>query len=311
MTAPAVVVPNWNGAEWLPACLDAIASQTLPPSETIVVDNGSTDGSLDLLGRREPPVRVIELGRNTGFAAAANRGITAAGAPLMALVNTDVVLEADWLERTAGALEAHPEAASVACKMVDLRDPGVIWDAGDFLRRDGAAIQRGRGERDSGAYDAAGEVFSACAGAALYRREAVVQAGCFDERYFAYLEDVDLGLRLRLSGWTCRYEPAVARHAGGGSSGQLELPPEGWVARNGLLLALRWFPPRWLPLVAYRHAGRAWQALRGGRLRAHLRGLAAALPLVPEMLRDRRALAGLPVEEVIPPGPITRRGGAE
>jgi GT2 family glycosyltransferase len=234
-----------------------------------------------------------------------------ASAELVALVNTDVVLEPDWLERMAGALAAHPEAASAACKMVDLRDPGTIWDAGDYLRRDGAAIQRGRGERAGASYDAASEVFSACAGAAVYRRELVLEAGGFDERYFAYLEDVDLGLRLRLAGWTCRYEPAVARHAGGGSSGQLELPPEGWVARNGLLLAVRWFPLRWLPLVAYRHLGRAWQALRGGRLRAHLRGLAAALPLVPEMLRERRGSNRHAIEDVIPPGPVTRRGGAE
>jgi GT2 family glycosyltransferase len=311
VTAPAVVVPNWNGAGWLPACLDAIAAQTLAPSETIVVDNGSTDGSLELLAGREPRVRVIELGRNTGFAAAANRGMRAAAAELVALVNTDVLLESDWLERMVGALAEHPEAASAACKMVELRDPGMIWDAGDYLRRDGAAIQRGRGEPDGAAYDAAGEVFSACAGAALYRRELVLEAGGFDERYFVYLEDVDLGLRLRRAGWTCRSEPAVARHAGGGSSGQLVLPPEGWVARNGLLLALRWFPLRWLPLIAYRHLGRAWRALRGGQLRAHLRGLAAALPLVPAMLRERRGSARSAVERVIPPRPVTRRRGAE
>jgi GT2 family glycosyltransferase len=309
VTAPAVVVPNWNGAAWLPGCLDAIAAQTLAPAETIVVDNGSTDGSLELLARREPGVRVIELGRNTGFAAAANRGVEAAAAEAVALVNTDVLLEPDWLERVAGALAADPRAASVACKMVDLRDPGLLWDAGDLLRRDGAAIQLGRGERDRGHYDRPGEAFSACAGAALYRRDAVLDAGGFDERYFAYLEDVDLGLRLRVAGWTCRYEPAVARHAGGGSSGQLELPPEGWVARNGLLLALRWFPLRWLPLVAYRHAGRAWQALLGGRLRAHLRGLRAALPLVPEMLRERRGdSARHAVRDVVPKAPITRWG---
>ena len=308
MTAPAVVVPNWNGAAWLPDCLDSIESQTLRPARVVVVDNGSTDGSLELLAERG--VEVVELGRNTGFAHAANRGIEAAGGELVALVNTDVVLEPDWLERMAAALAAHPRAGAVACKMVDLRDPALLWDAGDVLRRDGAAIQRGRGERDDGAYDAPGEVFSACGGAALYRRAAVLEAGGFDERYFAYLEDVDLGLRLRLSGWSCRYEPAVARHAGGGSSGQLELPPEGWVARNGLLLALRWFPPRWLPLVAYRHLGRAWQALLGGRLRAHLRGLRAALPLVPEVLRERRRAPAdrARLAELVPPMPITRRG---
>jgi GT2 family glycosyltransferase len=308
VSAPAVVVPNWNGAAWLPACLDAIEAQTLAPARTVVVDNGSTDGSLELLAGRG--VEVVELGRNTGFAHAANRGLEAAGAELVALVNNDVVLEPDWLERMAAALAAHPEAAAAACKMVDLRDPSSVWDAGDFLRRDGAAVQRGRVEPDDGRFDSPGDAFSACAGAALYRRTAVLAVGGFDERYFAYLEDVDLGLRLRLAGWTCRYEPAVARHAGGGSSAPRERPPAGGVARTGLLLALRWLPARWLPLVAYRHLGRAWQALLGGRLRAHLRGLAAAAPLVPEVLRERRRAPAdrAELERLVPARPITRWG---
>ena len=310
---PAVVVPNWNGRDWLTACLDAIAGQTLPPSETIVVDNGSTDGSLELLRERGRAVRTIELGRNTGFAHAANRGVEAAGAELVALVNTDVVLGPDWLERMSACLAAHPDAASAACKMVDLRDPSVVWDAGDFLRRDGHAEQRGRGEPDDGRFDGPGEAFSACAGAALYRRAAVREEGGFDERFFAYLEDVDLGLRLRLRGWTCRYEPAVARHAGGASSARLERPVEGWVERNTLLLVAKAFPARWAPWVAYRQLGWTWHALREGWLRAHLRGAVAATRLLPAMLRERRRLrraASVPVRDAVPPRPITRRGAA-
>jgi GT2 family glycosyltransferase len=150
-------------------------------------------------------------------------------------------------------------------------------------------------------------MFAACAGAALYRREAVLGVGGFDERFFAYLEDVDLGLRLRLAGWTCRYEPAVAYHASEGSSGALERPMEAWVERNTLLLVAKAFPPRWLPYVAYRQLGWAWHALRERRLRAHVRGAVAALPLLPEMLRERRALrreAAVPIETVVPARPI-------
>ena len=306
----AVVIPNWNGRDWLPACLDSIAAQTLAPSELIVVDNGSTDGSLELLAERG--VRTIELGRNTGFAFAANRGVEAAGSELVALVNTDVVLAPEWLERMVAALAEQPEAASVACKMVALDDPAELWDTGDFLRRDGAADQRGRGERDDGRYDAPGEAGMACAGAALYRRAAVLAAGGFDERFFAYLEDVDLGLRLRLAGWDCRYEPAVARHAGGGSAGQLERPLLAWVERNTLLLVARYFPLRWAPDVAYRQLGWAWHALRERRLREHLEGARAALPLLPAMLRERRRVrraARVPVERALPRRPITRLGG--
>jgi GT2 family glycosyltransferase len=310
LIVPAVVVPNWNGREWLAACLDAIEAQTLTPAETIVVDNGSTDGSLELLAERG--ARTIELRLNTGFAYAVNRGIEAANAELVALVNTDVVLEPDWLERMTAALRDHPEAASAACKMVALDDPGELWDAGDFLRRDGAAEQRGRGERDDGRFDEPGEAGAACAGAALYRRRAVLDVGGFDERFFAYLEDVDLGLRLRLAGWTCRYEPAaVARHAGGGSSGALRRPLLGWVERNTLLLVWKFFPLRWAPFVLYRQLGWAWHALRERRMAAHLEGARSAFPLMREMLRERRRLrrsARVPVAQAVPPRPITRLG---
>src|SRR5204862_4648010 len=120
--------------------------------------------------------------------------------------------------------------------MVDLADSSLLYDAGDVLRRDGVCEQRGRRRRDDGSWDEPGEVFSACAGAALYRRAAVLDAGGFDERLFAYMEDVELGLRLRLAGWSCRWEPrAVARHAGEGSSGG----PGALIERNTLLLVAR------------------------------------------------------------------------
>jgi GT2 family glycosyltransferase len=310
----AVVIPNWNGRRWLPACLDSIAGQTRAPREVIVVDNGSIDGSRALLAERHPEVRVLALGANRGFAAAANRGIAAAGTEAVALVNTDVVLAPDWLARMLAALEADPAAAAVASKMVELADPGRMYDAGDVLRRDGVCEQRGRFRPDDGRFDAPGEVFSACAGAAVYRRDAVLAVGGFDERFFAYLEDVDLGLRLRLAGWRCRYEPAVARHAGGGSAAQLARPVEGWVERNTLLLAAKTFPLAWAPLVAYRQLAWLWHAARAGRLRAHLGGAAAALPLLGMMLRERRRLraaARVRVADVVPRRPIRgpRAGG--
>jgi GT2 family glycosyltransferase len=219
-------------------------------------------------------------------------------------VNTDVVLAPDWLERACAALTA--DAAAVATKLVELSDPTLLYDAGDVLRRDGACEQRGRFLPDDGRWDAPGEVFGACAGAALYRRDAVLAVGGFDERYFAYLEDVDLALRLRLAGWRCRYEPAVALHAGEGSSGQLPGGHHHYVVRNTLLLVAKAFPARWLPLVAYRQAGWAWHALRERRLGAHLRGLAAALPRLPSALRARRALRGgqVPIEIAVPARPI-------
>jgi len=305
--AISIVIPIWNGLRWIDGCLAALAAQTLAPLEVIAVDNGSRDGSVAHLRAAHPSVRVVELAGNTGFAHAVNRGIEVARSDLVALLNTDVVLDCDWLERTSAALDADSNAASVACKMLEVGDDTRVYDAGDVLRRDGACEQRGRFCRDDGGWDQAGEVFGACAGAALYRRAAVLSVGGFDERYFAYLEDVDLALALRLSGWRCRYEPAVARHAGEGSSHQLRGAHERLVARNTLLLLAKWFPARWLPLIAYRQAAWLWHALRERRLVEHLRGLGAGLALAAPALRERRRLRGgaqMSIQAVVPRAPI-------
>jgi GT2 family glycosyltransferase len=298
-----LVVPNWNGGRWLPDFLEAIARQDQAPDELIVVDNGSTDASVAYLRSHHPSVRVLELGRNTGFAHAANVGIAAAACDLVALVNTDVVLARDWIARMSEVLAEHSGAAAVACKMLSLEDPTRVYDAGDVLRRDGACEQRGRFGRDDGRWDTPGEVFGACAGAALYRRSVLLEVGGFDERYFAYLEDVDLSLRLQLIGWRCRYEPVVALHAGEGSSHQLSGGHQLLVTRNTLVLVAKSFPARWLPYVAYRQMGWAWHALRERRVGGHVRGLVAALPMLPAALRDRLALqrsSRVPIELVVP-----------
>jgi GT2 family glycosyltransferase len=305
--AVSVVIPNWNGREWLPGCLAAIAAQSLPATEVIVVDNGSQDGSSAYLRDEHPAVRVLELGSNTGFARAANEGIRAAAGELVALVNTDVVLSDDWLERTVAALAADSGAASVASKILWSGDRSLVYDAGDVLRRDGVCEQRGRFGLDQPRWDQPGEVFGACAAAALYRREAVLELGGFDERYFAYLEDVDLALRLALAGWRCRYEPAVALHAGEGSSGALAGGHWFFVARNTIVLVAKAFPVRWLPLVAYRQIAWIWHTARERRLGWHLRGLLAALPMLPGALRERRRLrrgAAVAIEQVVPARPF-------
>jgi GT2 family glycosyltransferase len=306
VTTAAVVVPNWNGARWIEACLESITAQDRPPDRIVVVDNGSRDGS-DALAEAHDGVEVIRLGRNTGFSVAVNRGVEAVDTDWVALVNTDVVLDADWLRRACAVLEHEPAVASVATKMVDLDDPTRIYDAGDLLRRDGACEQRGRFMADDGRFDEPGEAFSACAGAAAYRRSALDAVGGFDERFFAYLEDVDLGLRLRRAGWRCRYEPATARHKGEGSSAELDRAPAGWVERNTVLIVAKHFPARWLPRVAYRQLAWGWHAFRGGRLRAHLAAAASALPALPATLGERRRLAReavMPIDAVVPQGPL-------
>lgn len=306
----AAVVPSHHGRRWLGSCLAALAAQRDAAfTAVIVVDDGSTDGSVSWLAETQRGVDVVARPAQGGFACAANDGLrraAALGCDAVALVNTDVELAEDWLARTIGAL--RPGDAAVACKMVSLADPGIIDDAGDLLRRDGAAAQLGQGHRDDGRWDAPGEAWGACAGAALYRLAPVLAAEGFDEELGQYLEDVDLALRLRLGGWNCAYAPAVARHANGGSTAALAAPVRFWVARNTLVIAATWFPVRWWPLVAYRNA--SWLAHAAGEGRGaatwQVRGVLAGVVAGGRRLRGRRARRATvtrPVEEAVPAVP--------
>jgi GT2 family glycosyltransferase len=301
-----VVIPCWNGRRWLPGLLGSLRTQTLAPIQTVVVDNGSSDGSVAFLKAEHPEVQIQALPRNTGFAHAVNRGIELARGELVALLNTDVVLSPEWLQRMAATLSSDPGAASVACKMRQFGSERLIYDTGDILRRDGACEQRGRFGRDIGQYDEPEEIFGACAGAALYRRDVLRAVGGFDERFFAYLEDVDLALRLRLAGWSCRYEPVLALHLGEGSSHQLSGAHHYLVERNTLLLVGKWFPLRWLPLVAYRQASWLREAARQRRLGLHLRGLRAGVGagLRSAGARRRGPKTAIPIELAVPARPF-------
>ena len=175
----AVVVPSWNGRRWLPGLVASLEAQERAPDAILFVDNGSRDGSVAWL--RERGLDVLELGRNTGFAHAVNRGIEHVDAAAVALVNTDVELAPDWLARAVARLEADDGLGAVATKMVLLGSADVLDDCGDVLRRDGVCEQRGHGRADDGRWDEPGEVFGASAGAAVYRRDAVLAVGGFDE----------------------------------------------------------------------------------------------------------------------------------
>jgi GT2 family glycosyltransferase len=285
----AVVVPNYNGDRWLPGCLDALAAQTFADREVVLVDNGSTDGSVALVRARHPGVRVIALERNTGFAPAVNLGIRAAGGEYVALLNTDTVARPDWLAALVRALdESPPETGAVASKMLSLDDPGRIDDAGDALAWTGAAEKLGHGE-PAHRFTQRSEVFSVCAGAALYRRSFLDAVGGFDERFFAYLEDVDLGLRGRLLGYRYLFEPAAeVLHKGHGSA----IPRADYVrlnTRNRVMLFAKSVPGslllKHLPRLLY---GQLYFAIVYRRPVASLAGYAALVPCLAHIWRERR-----------------------
>ena len=216
-----VIVVNWNGERFLERCLTALMAQTVKPHEVILVDNASTDGSLEIV-RRFPSVRLISCEQNTGFARGNNLAIKTASAESqwIALLNPDAFAEPRWLEELLVAAKSNPGFDVFGSKLVNAADPIVLDGAGDIYHMSGLVWRMAHGMPSSDAAEGAIEVFSACAAAALYRRSALRELGGFDEDYFCYVEDVDLGFRLKLAGRRCLYVPqSVAHHVGSGTTG--------------------------------------------------------------------------------------------
>ena len=217
-----VIIPNWNGLRFLPTCLNALRHQTFSDFETIVVDNGSSDGSREFIAREFPEVRVIALESNRGFAPAVNTGVRAARGDVVVLLNNDTEADSNWLAEIARALEANPRAGMIVCKLrlFDKRDH--LHSAGDFYRVDGIPGNRGVWEPDHGQYDDARGIFGGCGGAVAYRKTMLDEIGAFDEALGSYCEDVDLNWRARLAGYQVVYAPkAIVYHmvsaTGGGA----------------------------------------------------------------------------------------------
>jgi GT2 family glycosyltransferase len=208
-----VVIPNWNGLAHLPECLAALGAQTRTDFEIILVDNASCDDSVAWIERSRPDVQIIVRPENGGFAAAVNAGIQSARSDILVLLNNDTAVAPDWLEHLVGALDRYPAYDAVASKMVLYDDPARVNAAGDVYDPF-QMVGRNRGLfRRVERYSRPKRVFSACAGAAAYRRSVFDSVGLFDERFFLNVEDIDLGFRMLLAGKRILYVPgAVVRH---------------------------------------------------------------------------------------------------
>ena len=304
-----MVVVNWNRKELLRACLASLSAQKHVRFETIVVDNGSSDGSADL-AEREFGARVIRNSENRGFCAANNQGIAAAQGEFIALLNNDAEAEPEWLAELARAFESRADAGMAASKVLVWEDPRRIDKAGHLIFPDGQNRGRGAGAQDEGQFDREEEVLWPDGCAAMYRKRMLDEVGGFDEDFFAYGDDAELGLRARIAGWKCWYMPrAVVRHHRGSTLGKDSARRLELIERNRVLLAVKLFPWSllWLNPIyfAMRLAAGAAIAGRGegdtahfpgarGKLRI-LRALAAgdcqALRMVPRMLRKRGEVA--------------------
>jgi GT2 family glycosyltransferase len=287
----AVVIPNWNGAALLPACLQALREQTCRDHEVVVVDNGSRDDSLAVLARF-PEVRVLRFGRNRGFGAATNAGIRATAGPYVATLNNDAVPAPGWLAALVAVADSG--VGMCASRMVFAARPDVLNSCGIALDRAGIAWDLLGGEPVGADRDLT-EPFGPCAGAALYRRTMLDEVGLFEERFFAYLEDVDLAWRARRAGWRCRYVPAArVVHQHSATAGEGSAYKRYLLGRNKVWLLARNYPAaglwRWLPLVVAYDLAAVGYALVARRETAALRGRLAGLAGLPAVLRERRRL---------------------
>lgn len=221
MKKATVVIPNYNGIRFLEDCLQAILEQEpgTPEYDVMVVDNGSRDGSLELIKEHFPQVRVEALSENTGFCHAVNLGIQKAATPYVILLNNDTKVKPGFVSGLCRALERDPGIFSVSARMLMWDKQDLLDDAGDRYCALGWAYARGKGKHRE-LYERPAEVFFACGGAAIYRKSVFEEIGLFDEAHFAYLEDLDIGWRARIYGYRNFYEPsAEVVHYGSASTG--------------------------------------------------------------------------------------------
>jgi GT2 family glycosyltransferase len=299
-------VPTLAAGDALAECLRSLESQTLTNFEAVVVDNSGV-GRARIFGDR---TRLIANPRNVGFGAAVNQAFDSSQAPYLATLNDDAVAHPQWLEALLKDAEANPRAGMFASQ-VRMAGTPELDSAGMLIAADGSSKQRGHGQA-FGAYCGKTETLFPSGSAALYRREMLNQIGAFDESFFLYCEDVDLGLRARWAGWECRYvEDAVVEHRYSHSAGRASPLKAYYVERNRLYTVIKNFPARlllrapWAALTRYywhcvamlQGRGKAAEFVQSGQpggqsaallpflvLRAHV----AAAARLPTLLRERR-----------------------
>lgn len=305
-----IIVVNWNGLMFLDGCLSSLEKQTWNQREFILVDNGSTDGSVECIRawtKRLSNAKALYLSENTGFCRANNLAFARAQGEWIALFNNDAVAEPNWLEELVRNRDAVRQIGMLGSKIRFLEPTGVIDKVGHLIYWDGQNRGRGTMERDAGQYDQGEEILWPDACAALYHRKLFEETGGFDETFFAFGDDADLGMRARLLGWKAWYVPtAVVHHHHSATAGAYSPLKVMLVERNRLLLAIKSFPLSlllqnpywslrrfsWHAYAAFRRRGAAGRFVRAhGWSRVPLNlvwSYLSAARLLPQALRRRR-----------------------
>jgi GT2 family glycosyltransferase len=308
-----VVVLNWNGRQHLEACLSSLFEQTFHEFEVILVDNGSTDGSIEFVRTLFPEVRIIALEKNLGFCGGNNIGIRAAQGDLVALLNNDTEADRKWLEALNDAAIRRPDVGCFASKMLSFYQRNLIDDAGDEFHAAGFSSKRGWLEEDGPQYNEECEVFGTCAGAASYRRTMLDEIGLFDEHFFATGEDVELSFRAHLKGYKCLYVPnAIIYHKAGAAVGQTTA----WfyrMRRNQLWTTVKNMPwqlfVKYMPqIVAYNALSLIYHSLQG-RGKLIWRAYFDAFRDLPRVMSQRRYIQSSRVAPVRDIEAVLTKGG--
>jgi GT2 family glycosyltransferase len=298
----AVVIPSWNSVDDLRKCISSLRSQSGVDLEIMVVDNGSSDDSVAFL--REDGVPHISLPRNLGFAAAVNLGFTSTESDPVVTLNSDTVLEPNALAEMATVLFSDDRIGGVQPRILSMvrgreRDPldpeAQIYSLGQALTADGRAREAGIGRRQGELRHEEREIFGVCGAASMFRRAMLSEVGDYDERYFAFYEDVDLNVRARIMGWTFRLVPqAVVWHVGNAAWHAGFDRPDAknarLVARNRICTQAKFVPLTALPRILAVEIGAVFRAIRGRRFVVTAAGKWAAVLRLPELLGRRRAL---------------------
>jgi GT2 family glycosyltransferase len=308
-----VIIPSWNGKHFLGECIDSLKEQTFRDFETILVDNGSTDGSVEFAEKRYGDfIQIIRNKKNLGFTGGNNVGIQAARGRYIVLLNNDTWAAPTWLEELAKATSLECPIGMWASKLYSYNRRNQIEAVGELIYLDGLCRSRGQYEQEQGQYDEIEEIFFPPGCGGMYRKVVFEEIGLFDEDFFAYADDAEIGIRARLAGWKCVYVPkAVLYHKSSGSTGQYSPLKAFYVERNRLWITIKYFP---FPLLFlsifftfYRFAFQAYGALthRGAAGRFTeiycpsklililLKAYGSGIHLLPRMVKKRKRLRSL------------------
>ena len=288
MTKSTVVIPNFNGIKFIEECLDSLYMGTVKDMEVVVVDNGSVDGSMELVRDKFPKVRLIANKENTGFCHAVNQGIKASTTPYVILLNNDTKVDLEFVHELEKIMDTDTkkQVFSASAKLVSLYEKDKTDDAGDYYCALGWAFARGKG-KDPDRYDRDCDIFASCAGAAIYRRELLEadRVGLFDEAHFAYLEDIDIGYRAKIHGYINRFAAnSIVYHAGSATSGsRYNAFKTKLAARNSIYLIYKNMPLLQIllnfPFLFVGYLTKLLFFIRKGLGREYLAGLAEGIKL--------------------------------